>query len=143
MTFDSNTLVSQIHEDMDVYCSDGDKIGTVGTVHIGTTQGDVTGNTTSDERSYVQVTRGGIFGIGGDDLWVPADEVQEVSDDRVTLKCTGGDVTAYSSLPIAPQPGGGNRDNSTEDAGALGVAGLGVTTDTPNTPGGTGYGPRV
>ncbi len=141
MMSNSNDPVTQVREGMDVYGSDGEKIGEVGDVHIGILgEGQVTGTTESDERSYFQIKQGGVLGIGGSEVYVPAELVQQVSDDRVTLNRTSDELSsgAYSEVPTAPQPGGGagNDDNT----GTAGVLGLGRTTNTPNTPGGTGYG---
>ncbi len=112
-----NDLMTQIREDMDVYCSDGEKIGEVGDVNIGTTTGDVTGNTVSEERSFFQVRRG--FLNLGNDIYILGNEIQEVSDDRVTLRCSSNDLSnvAYGERPTTPGPDAEGGDGVTVPMG--------------------------
>ena len=104
-----NDPTTLIREGMDVYSSDGEKLGTVGDVNIGTVTGEIHGQTVEDERSSFQVKRGGLF--GGDDLWLPADAVDSVDADRITLRLSKDEVgrAGWSDQPTAPQPGG-DRD---------------------------------
>lgn len=130
-----NELMTQIREDMDVYCSDGEKIGKVGEVNIGTTTAEVTGDTVSEERSFFQVRRG--FLNLGDDIYILGDEIQEVSDDRVTLRCSSNDLSniAYGERPTTPGPG------TEGGAGILAPVALGVGITTHNDGRGMGTGP--
>lgn len=124
----TNDPIVQVHEDMDVYCSDGEKIGKVGDVNIGTLgSGEVTGTSVAEEQSYFQVKRG-FLGLG-DDLYFTADHVQQVTDDRVTLSCTSTDAESVASTdpPVAPGPGGTSTDTSDAAFGGAAVAASATT----------------
>ena len=129
-----NELIGQVRSDMDVYGSDGKKIGSVGEVNIGTHVGETHGQSVTEERSFFQVKRG--FLGTGNDLYIPADQIQEVSDDRVVLASASDAVEAWSTRPTTPEPGG--TDDA--DLGAAGVA-LGTTARGPATGVGTKLGP--
>lgn len=131
-----NDLMSQVREDMDVYCSDGEKIGSVGEINIGTATGDVTSDTVSEERSFFQVTRG-FLGLGGD-IYILGDQIQGVSDDRVTLRCSSSELDnfAYGNRPDTPEPG------TAGDEGGVAPLGLGLAASRNQGPGtttGTGH----
>jgi sporulation protein YlmC with PRC-barrel domain len=103
-----NELMERVREGMDVYSSDGEKIGEVGDVNIGTRPGQmVTSESVTEERSYFQVTRG-FLGLG-DDLWLPGQAIARVSDDAVTLKYSSDEAPrrAWTSEPVPP---GADRD---------------------------------
>jgi len=120
---DKQTLISMVREDMEVYCSDGEKVGKVGEVNIGTETS--AGQVDTEERSFFQVKRG-IFGLG-DDLYVPAEQIQEVTDDRVVLACTKDELS---------QVAWPDRPRSSEEAGtdlegpAPGIAAYGLRNNT-------------
>ena len=115
-----NQTINQVREGMDVYGSDGEKIGEVGDVNIGTAAGSVTSTTTSEERSYFQVRRG-FLGLG-DDLWIPAEEIAEVGGDGVTIRATADEAgrRGWNTEPVTPEPG---------SAGGDGFADLGLRDD--------------
>lgn len=117
-----NDFMSQVREDMDVYCSDGEKIGSVGEVNIGTTTGTLTSDTVSEERSFFQVTRG-FLGLGND-IYILGDQIQSVSEDGVTLRCSSNELGnfAYGEPPVTPGPG----TNGDDGVAPLGF-GLGAT----------------
>jgi sporulation protein YlmC with PRC-barrel domain len=123
----TNDPIVQVREDMDVYCSDGEKIGEVGDITIGTTQGAVTSETIAEERSYFQVKRG-FLGLG-DDLYFTSDQIREVGDDRVTLACASSDAESVASTdpPVTPGPGGDRADTSDAAFGGAAIAGTAAT----------------
>jgi sporulation protein YlmC with PRC-barrel domain len=128
----SNDLISDVRQGMDVYCSDGEKVGTVADVNIGTVTGAPTITTATEERSYFRVERGGFLGIGGEDFYVPAEVVQQVGDDRVTLGCASGELESVVFTGPPPESTAGGDD--ADAAGSLGIA------RGPNSASGTGYG---
>ncbi len=99
-----NELMVQVREGMDVYSSDGEKLGRVGDINIGTSDGQPIAQST-EERSYFQVTRG-FLGLAGE-LWVPGEAIAGVEDGGVTLRCTHEEVgqQAWGSKPVTPGPG--------------------------------------
>jgi sporulation protein YlmC with PRC-barrel domain len=115
-----NQPINQVREGMDVYGSDGGKIGEVGDVNIGTASGTVTSTTTSEEQSYFRVRRG-FLGLG-DDLWIPAEEIAEVGGDRVTIRATSDEASrrGWGTEPTTPEAG---------STGADGLADLGLRDD--------------
>ncbi len=123
--------MSQVREGMDVYCSDGEKVGDVGEVSIGTAS-EVTSTTVTEEQSFLQIKRG-FLGLGND-LWVAAGEVQDVSEDRVTLRCSKYELStvAHDEMPTTPGSGGETRDSGTDEANTAGSIGF---TRGPNTTG--------
>jgi len=103
---DINDVMADVQDGMDVYGSDGDKLGSVGDVNIGTRPGmAATSESTTEERSYFQIRRG-FLGLGND-LWMPADAVEKVSDDGVVLRYTKDEAErrAWGTEPTTPQPG--------------------------------------
>jgi sporulation protein YlmC with PRC-barrel domain len=124
----SNDPIVQVREDMDVYCSDGEKIGEVGDINIGTLgTGEVTGTSVAEEQSYFQVKRG-FLGLG-DDLYFTSDQIQAVGDDRVTLACASTDAESVATTdpPATPGPGGTGTDTSDAAFGGAAVAGTAAT----------------
>ncbi len=99
---DPTNLMAQVREGMDVYCSDGEKLGSVGEVRIGSTSGPAVGTLEPEERSYFQVKRG-LFGLGND-IWFPAEVVDSVTEDRVNLSCTKDEAPqrGWDHLPETP-----------------------------------------
>lgn len=86
-----------IQNGMDVYDSNGDKIGTVDDVLAvearSETGGGLTSNTlagdVAGQGSYLKISEGGVLGIGTTELYVPFSAVQNVSPgDSVTINCT-------------------------------------------------------
>ena len=123
-------LMHQVREGMHVYYLDGQKLGEVGEVNIGTHIGEPLGQSVTEERSFFQVRRGPL-GLGSD-LYVPAEQVQGVSDDRITLSCSSDEVVteAWGTRPSTPEPGArGDRDTASGDA-PLGLAKRSPTTGT-------------
>jgi len=133
-----DNIMSQVREGMDVYCSDGEKVGDVGDVNIGTTT-EVTSTTVTEEQSFLQIKRG-FLGLGND-LWVAAGEVQDVSEDRVTLRCSKDELStiAHDEMPTTPGQGGGTPESGADEANTAGSIGF---TRGPNTTGST-IGPIV
>ncbi len=113
-----NNLMAQVHEDMDVYCSDGEKVGSVGDVNIGTTS-EVTSTTVAEEQNFLQIKRG-FLGLGND-LWVAGSDVQDISDDRVTLRCSKDELAtiAHDNMPTTPGQGGGDTGGAAAPAGGV------------------------
>ena len=118
-----DNLISRVREDMDVYCSDGEKVGEVGDINIGTTA-EVTSTTVAEEQSFLQIKRG-FLGLGND-LWGAGDEVQDVSEDRVTLRCSKDELAsiAHDEMPTTPGESGGNPGSVAAGAAAVGAIGL-------------------
>ncbi len=101
-----NELMALVREGMDVYGSDGEKLGEVGDVNIGTSPSQmVTSQSTSEERSYFQVTKG-FLGLTGD-MWLPGAAITQVDDGRVTLRYPSDEAGkhGWNSEPTAPEPG--------------------------------------
>jgi hypothetical protein len=79
---------------MDVYSSDGSKIGAVAEVYGSEYGGSEPGTAppqgtlpTGAPIPFLKVDRSGVFGLGAAELYVPAAGVQEVAGDRVVLSC--------------------------------------------------------
>ncbi len=103
-----NALMERVREGMDVYGSDREKIGEVGDVNIGTNPNAlVTSESTTEERSYFQVTRG-VLGLGSD-RWVPGEDVVRVDEDGVTLQYPSDEVDqhGWGEEPSTPDPSSG------------------------------------
>lgn len=101
-----NEVMAQIVEGMDVFSSDGQKLGEVGAVNIGTRPSQmVTSESTTEERSFFQV-RSGFLGLG-EDLWVPGAAIQQVDDTQVILRYTReeANLQGWASRPTTPEPG--------------------------------------
>lgn len=101
-----NELMEQVREGMDVYGSDGEKIGEVGDVNIGTRPAQmVTSESTTEERSYFQVTKG-FLGLS-DEMWIPAKAIAQVTEESVTLRYTSEEVTQHGggAEPVTPERG--------------------------------------
>ncbi|MDQ3855560.1 MAG: DUF2171 domain-containing protein [Chloroflexota bacterium] len=98
----ANDLIQQVQEGMDVYCSDGKKLGEVGDLNLGLATESGATQAVTEERSYFQVRRG-FLGLGND-LYIPAEEIQGVTDDRVTLNCTSDpdSLQAWEQPPRTP-----------------------------------------
>ncbi len=130
--------MAQVHEGMDVYCSDGEKVGSVGDINIGTTA-EVTSTTVAEEQNFLQIKRG-FLGLGND-LWVAGNDVQDVSEDRVTLRCSKDELAtiAHDDMPTTPGQGGGTTESGADDANTTGAIGF---TRGPGTTGST-IGPVV
>lgn len=103
MMENTSDVAARIREGMDVYSSDDEKLGQVGEVNIGTTT-EVSSQTTSEERSFFQV-KSGMFGLGSD-LWLPANLVGSVDDDRVLLAVTKDEAQqqGWGERPTTPEP---------------------------------------
>ena len=92
----SGRAFERVREGMEVYTFDGMKLGEVGEILLGTGPGSLStvsegANVPKQEgRSHFQVRRGGVLSLGSD-LWFPADEIEEVSEERVTLSCRSKD----------------------------------------------------
>jgi len=87
------TTPSDITKGMEVYSTDGEKVGTVAEVYTETPAAaeaagpeDVTGVT---DRLYIKVEQGGVLGLGTKDLYIPVDAVTEaVTGEALTVNCT-------------------------------------------------------
>jgi len=87
------TTPSDITKGMEVYSTDGEKVGTVAEVYTETPVAaeaagpeDVTGVT---DRLYIKVEQGGVLGLGTKDLYIPVDAVTEaVTGEALTVNCT-------------------------------------------------------
>ncbi len=75
-----------IREGMEVYCTEGEKLGSVGDIHYGSDAGGTTRVIDPQERSYFEV-KSGPLGLGKH-LWFEARDLQDVGKKRVTLKYT-------------------------------------------------------
>lgn len=129
-----NDLMNQVRDGMDVYCSDGKKLGEVGDVNIGTAAGDLTGDTVTEERSFFEVRRG-FLGLG-DDLYIPAEVIQQVDDDRITLSCpsNAAEMEGWSTRPSTPGPGGGEGETTDVSGPAAGITATRARGGTGTTP---------
>ena len=76
----------RVREGMEVYGCRGEKIGSVGDVHVGSDIAGAIGVADAGEHSYFEV-RSGPLGLGKH-LWCEARDVQDVGKKRVTLKYT-------------------------------------------------------
>lgn len=94
--------IERIREGMEVQGADGRKIGTVGEVHIGSAIATSTDVLEPQERSSFQVKRG-ILGLGGD-IWLFAEDVREVSDDRITLRLMAAEAAEHGSARPPSSP---------------------------------------
>jgi hypothetical protein len=128
-----NNLMAQVREGMDIYCSDGEKVGSVGDINIGTTS-EVISTTVAEEQNFLQIKRG-FLGLGND-LWVAGSDVQDVSEDRVTLRCSKDELAtiAHDDMPTPPGQGGGNQQSGADAANTAGAIGF---TRGPGTTGST------
>lgn len=108
-----------IQKGMDVYGTDGQKIGTVadilnvqaysetgapGAVNAGPTTaygGTAPASNQAGEGAYLKIDQGGIMGIGATELYVPFSKVSNVvPDDNLTIDCTKGTCdTLYGNKP--------------------------------------------
>ena len=78
--------IGGVREGMEVFGSDGEKLGTVTEVRYGADLHEVRGVLEPEERSYFEV-KTGVLGLGNR-LSFEAGSVREVSADRVILTCT-------------------------------------------------------
>ena len=108
----ANDPVDQVAEGMTVYDSDGDKLGEVGEVNIGTYVGETLGQTVAEERSFFQVKRG-LFGLG-QDLYVPAEAVDSFTKDGIKLKFSKdeADRQGWGTRPETPGQSAGAGDDT-------------------------------
>lgn len=87
------TTTSDITKGMEVYSTDGEKIGTVAEVYTETPAaaeaagpGDVAGVT---GRRYIKVAQGGLLGLGTKDLYIPFDAITKAETGKLlTVNCT-------------------------------------------------------
>jgi hypothetical protein len=80
-----NAATIDIREGMEVYSSDGEKIGSVSQVWTGVTDA----STDIQSAGYFKVDQGGILGLGAKHLYVPYSAVDDVvPGDCVTVNCT-------------------------------------------------------
>ena len=105
----ANDPMDQVIEGMDVYGSDGKKLGEVGDVTIGVGASQGATASTIEERSIFQVKRG-FMGLG-QDLYIPGDAVDSVASDRVTLRypSDSDQLQAFTAEPSAPATGTDDR----------------------------------
>ncbi|GAC1530542.1 MAG: hypothetical protein NVS2B16_37450 [Chloroflexota bacterium] len=101
------TTTSGITKGMDVYSSDGEKIGTVADVYTETPAAaeaagseDVAGVT---GWRYIKVGQGGVLGLGTKDLYIPFDAVTEtVNGKALRVNCTKDECSdRYGEKPDA------------------------------------------
>ncbi len=81
----------RVREGMEVYGCQGEKIGSVGDVHVGSDIAGVTGIADAEERSYFEV-KSSPLGLGKH-LWFEARDIQDVGKKRVTLKYSKEEAT--------------------------------------------------
>ena len=81
----------RVREGMEVYGCQGQKIGSVGDVHVGSDFAGAVGVADAQERSYFEA-RSGPLGLGKH-LWFEARDVQDVGKKRVTLKYSKEEAT--------------------------------------------------
>ena len=75
---------SMLRKDMDVYDAKGDKVGKVGEIYQPTAVSSTTSSVgQATGRTYFKVDTG--FLKLGEDLYIPADEITDVTGDRVIL----------------------------------------------------------
>ena len=88
---------NDIRKGMEVYASDGEKIGAVDHVwpYVGGAPTQVTAS------GYFSVHEGGILGIGGKEIYVPFGAVDDLSrGECLTLNCTREDANRlYATKP--------------------------------------------
>lgn len=82
----THNLIGEVREGMDVFGSDGEKLGTVAEVRYGADLHEVRGVLEPEERSYFDV-KTGVLGLGKR-LSFEADSIREVRVDTVILTCT-------------------------------------------------------
>ncbi|MDQ3855084.1 MAG: DUF2171 domain-containing protein [Chloroflexota bacterium] len=82
----ANDPLDLLREGLDVYAPDGDRLGEVGEISVGARSGVLDGQGVTEGRSYFRLKRN-----SGDDVWVPSDDIAEVTNDRVTLRSSIGD----------------------------------------------------
>ena len=89
--------IADIAKDMEVYTSDGDKLGTVNHIWPGAT--DAATSVITD--GYFSVHEGGLLGLGGKDLYVPFTAVDDcVPGECVTLNVSKADAeTQFERKP--------------------------------------------
>ena|SRR5947209_4729872 len=87
----------RIDNDMEVFSSDGEKIGKVS--HVWPNVGDTASGITTG--GYFQVDQGGILGLGAKHLYVPYSAVDDcVPGECVTLNCAKGECAdLYQEQP--------------------------------------------
>ena len=83
----------RVREGMEVYGCQGEKIGSVGDVHVGSDFAGAVGVADAEECGYFEV-RSGPLGLGKH-LWFEARDVQDVGKKRVTLKYTKEEATEH------------------------------------------------
>ncbi len=81
-----NTYASELREGMPVYTADGNKMGQIGEVNLGTSSGSSIDQISTEERTFFQVKRG-LLNLGGD-LWLSAEAIERVRDEGVALRYT-------------------------------------------------------
>lgn len=98
----ANDPMDHVMEGMDVYGSDGKKLGLVGDITIGVQADTGSSAITIEERAIIQVKRG-LLGLS-DDLYIPGDAIAEVGGDRVTLRypADSDELRAFTTPPGAP-----------------------------------------
>lgn len=92
-----NTEPLEIREGMEVYASDGEKIGSVAQVWT-----NVTDTTTAVASiGYFQVDQGGVLGIGASHLYIPFSSVDDlVPGECVTINCAKSECSSrYEQEP--------------------------------------------
>ena len=82
----SQNLIGKVREGMDVFSSDGDKLGTVADIRYGADLHVFRGVLEPEERSYFEV-KTGVLGLGKR-LSFEAESIRDVGVDRVVLTCT-------------------------------------------------------
>jgi hypothetical protein len=83
-----DTTTVRINEGMEVFGTDGKKLGKVSHVWMGATDA----ATDVASSGYFQVDQGGVLGLGAKHLYVPFSAVEDTTpDDSVTIECTGDD----------------------------------------------------
>lgn len=89
---------------MDVRGSDGEKLGTVGEIMA-----------IPGDEAFIMVDQGGVLGIGSKHLWIPLEEISQVTEGRhITLSCTKEEADRqYDRKPQTPTipPEGGSNDS--------------------------------
>lgn len=131
---DVKELMSQIKEGMDVYSSDGEKVGEVGDVLFGSEPQGPAGEVSEEERDYFRVKRG-FLGLGESDFWLGGTSVASVEDNKVNLRYSKDETPThgYNEPPESPDSGSaGGTTNANPNAAAspiIAPGGTGATGD--------------
>jgi sporulation protein YlmC with PRC-barrel domain len=96
----ANDPMDQLLEGMAVLDSDGERVGEVGDIHFAVQSDNILEQTVSEQKGYFELKRGS----AGADLYIPAEGIQEVTQDSVTLSFRAAEVEGrgYDRPPGRP-----------------------------------------